>query len=228
MLVLIVLAPALLASDSAMAGNPPSLTETQFMELGERLMDIEWMRKPGALEQHERELKARLAAVKDDAARGRLAFLLGYAAEFRETMAPKNPRRPDYAAAKKYYNQAVGTGSGYAGQAHYRLGVLGALGLLDSRAKSRKSAEASFRKIAEQRDMRVWVRHSMPSREPPAALSAVELAGAKSPGGGTRALLITSPEAAIEEGPVLQPFSLAETARLRLETLNNGGQNERK
>jgi hypothetical protein len=227
MLVYIVLALALLATGAVLAGDPPPLTETQFGQLGESLMDIEWMRKPGALEQHERVLKARLAAAKEAAEQGRLSFLLGYAAEFRETIAPKNPRRPNYAAAKQYYTRAGKSGSGYAWQAHYRLGVLGALGLLGSRAASLKSAEASFRKIAEQQHQRLWVRQHMPSKAP-AALTLVELAGAKSPDGGNRALLITSPAAAIKEGPVLQPFSMSATARARLQTLANGGQNQRK
>jgi len=221
---LLALALALFIAGAALAA-PPSLTDKQFNELGERLMDIEWMRKPIALEKLEHSLKAQVAKTKDAVEQGRLYFLLGYLTEFRETMTPSNPKRRDYARVKDYYERAVCTKSGYALQAHYRLGVLGALGLLGPREASRKIAEASFRSLAKQKQ-RVWVRQRMPSKAPPAALTGIELAGAKSPDGGNRALLITSPAAKIEEGPVLQPFSMADVARRRLAALS--GQNVKK
>lgn len=205
----------------------PALTEAQCNELGERLMDIEWMRKPGGLEKFEKGWKAQLAA-KDPAAQGRAAFLLGYLAEFRETTAPRHPKQHDYAVARDYYQRAVKSGSGYALHAHYRLGVLGALGLLGPRAESQKIALSSFRAIMDRKDGRLWVRQRLPIKAPTSAVTRVELAGAGTPEGGHRALLITSPSAKIKQGPVLQPFTMAAVARTRWESLTGGGQKPQK
>ncbi|MHB0936144.1 MAG: hypothetical protein ACYDCO_10880 [Armatimonadota bacterium] len=218
---------ALLLLIAGVAPAAPALTAKQFDELGERLMDIEWMRTPGGLDKFEKGWKAQLAA-KDPAAQGRAAFLLGYLAEFRETTAPENPKKRDYIAAQDYYQRAIKTGSGYALQAQYRLGVLGTLGLLGARAESKKIAVSSFKAIVSRKDQRLWVRQRLPANTPTAAVAGVELAGAGTPEGGHRALLITSAAAKIKQGPVLQPFSMAATARTRLESLAGSGQNPKK
>jgi len=215
----------LLLAGAALAA--PALTELQFNELGERLMDIEWMRKPGGLEKFEKGWKTQLAA-KDAAAQGRAAFLLGYLAEFRETTAPGNPKQHNYAVARDYYQRAVKTGSGYAPQAQYRLGVLGALGLLGSHADSQKIAITSLKAILDRRDQRLWVRQRLPVKSPTQAVTRVELAGTGTPEGGHRALLITSPAAKIKQGPVLQPFAMAAVARTRWKSLTGSGQNSKK
>jgi len=218
-LVLLLIAGAALAA--------PALTEKQFDELGERLMDIEWMRKPGGLDKFQKGWKAQFEA-KDPVMQGRAAFLLGYLAEFRETTAPRNPKKRDYAAAQAYYQRAVKTGSGYAQQARYRLGVLGALGLLGSRADSKTIAVESLKVIVKQKDGRLWVRQRLPAKSPTAAVTDVERAGTGTPEGGYRALLITSAAAKIKQGPVLQPFAMAAVARTRWESLAGNGQNSKK
>lgn len=213
---LLTLALTIVATCSAAA----PLTTARFNHLGQAMMDIEWTRKTAKLDQHALEMRRQVKATASSLEQGRLYFELGYTAEFRETTTKPDAKSRSYQAAQNYYLLAVHTGSAYGTQATYRLGVLGALKLLGP--GSRKIAVDAFRTLAKHAGERVWVRQQMPSKKPPAALDPVELAGAKAVGAGNRADLITSPAAALEQGPVLQAQPLDVIARVRWQQLASG------
>ena len=195
-----------------------TLSANQLQDFGIEMMDIEWLKKPAQWKDHEIKLTASLNSARSSNEQARFAFLLGYYYEFRETLMPKDPKRRSYANAQQYYTRAMKTDSPYGLQAAYRLGVLGGLGKLGG--NSRKIAQDAFGRLVKQSGQQLWVRQTMPTKTPPAPLSPVELAGAKAPGGGDRAILVTSPTAAIEEGPVLQAHDMAAIAKVRLATLS--------
>jgi hypothetical protein len=145
LLAVLALAMVFLLSGCFGGGKSPNLTPDQFTQLGKDMAAIEQLKGKDALENRSDQLNRQLRdennkQKKDQTEISRLNYLLGYLAEYREAVTQPDPNLRDYKQASDFYGGAQKSGSVYANQAAYRLGVLGALKLLQTDDLSLKTA----------------------------------------------------------------------------------------
>jgi len=208
-----VLLVAVLAGCAPGGGAKP-LSPAQFKQLGDEMVAIEQLADLQALEEQKTLWKAEMRKTEDKTELGHLNFRLAYLAEYRETLTQPNPELRDYTEAQGYYQAAMKTGSMYASQASYRLGVHGALGLFDTPADSAKRAKQSWQPLTMRHDFKVWVRQAQKAEEPSRVIGLDALAGV----GGPARLAGTE-----GNGPVVQSYNLAATVLSQLDNIYSQG-----
>lgn len=225
LLAILVIAVAVLLSGCQLFGvKVPTLNSDQFTQLGKDMVAIEQIKDPQAIDKQIRiwgsDLKKQNDLPKKDAAKiGELNFRLGYLAEYRESVTQKtDPNLRNYTDATNYYTTAAGTSSGYSTQASYRLGVLGALNLMQqSKDASLKTAKRHLYQLTMKYDMQLWVRQPHPG-PPPAEITLDEVAGI----GGS--VVLPTPDMPAPAGhPVLVAQNMARTTLQQLDAVYRTG-----
>lgn len=141
------------------------LPKDLLQELGRDMARIETLNAT-TVEQRITELEAELEKLeareknqKRESERGRINFLLGYAAEYQKTLARQGDELIVYRDARTYYTAATEINSPYGTQARYRLGILGAEGLLGDPQESSKLGISNLKMLATGFNAQVIVRN---------------------------------------------------------------------
>ena len=132
-------------------GSKPPMSAAQRKDLADRMIAIEQIKDPKALDALARQYKTEMDGSDSKEIKARDTLLRAYAAEYAETVLQSTP---DYTEARSRYESVQKTGGdlAYTNLAYYRLGVLGARGKLDGPEASMKAAKNDFRRLSNDRN----------------------------------------------------------------------------